>query len=356
MVEPIIKATSLDEMDRPSVHFLLDELSSSITPEEAGDLNVSVTDRDLDILFNHGEPLEDSGVEHKSSGNLRAFGENLAGEVWPNKEMVYCFHPSLHSASRALMLKAMADISAQSCVRFREVPYSRWTTWRSCSEWDGIVLQSDEKGCFVGAGKGHKYWHGTTLNLETDESKKPPDTKCSLGTAKHEVLHGLGMAHEHTRTDRDKWITINWQNIKDDKQSKYQYEMDSNAGTSQPYDLGSIMHYSQWGFSRNGQKTFDLTWAGKQSSYIRSGHAVGQRFGLSASDWAQLQEAYTCAPYFQNQGRSCWSQCGQTGNCDWCGTRGACCRSGYDGHGCKGTEHSCFRHTCTVSSAPDSAR
>lgn len=36
----------------------------------------------------------------------------------------------------------------------------------------------------------------------------------SLGEITHEVMHILGFSHEHTRPDRDRYVTILWDNIK----------------------------------------------------------------------------------------------------------------------------------------------
>lgn len=36
----------------------------------------------------------------------------------------------------------------------------------------------------------------------------------SLGEITHEVMHTLGFSHEHTRPDRDRYVTILWDNIK----------------------------------------------------------------------------------------------------------------------------------------------
>lgn len=36
---------------------------------------------------------------------------------------------------------------------------------------------------------------------------------CSVGNLGHEIIHTLGLHHEHTRKDRDQYITVQWQNI-----------------------------------------------------------------------------------------------------------------------------------------------
>lgn len=87
------------------------------------------------------------------------------------------------------------------------------------------------------------------LNLQT-----PGCNDC--GTAIHEMLHSMGVAHEQSRPDRDEYITINWQNIRSGMES--QFSKNSRADTHRPYDILSIMHYGPTSFTNNGNPTITV--------------------------------------------------------------------------------------------------
>lgn len=45
---------------------------------------------------------------------------------------------------------------------------------------------------------------------------------CSKGNIIHEFLHALGFLHMHTAVERDKFVDINWDNIKDKSKLNFQ--------------------------------------------------------------------------------------------------------------------------------------
>lgn len=107
---------------------------------------------------------------------------------------------------------------------------------------------------------------------------------CTTGSMIHEVGHALGLLHEHTRSDRDQFIQVIWNNVQADK--AFNFEI-SNAGASElgPYDYGSVMHYGEYFFSNNGEKT--LVPIGDVGTA-----EIGQRVEASAGDLNAIDRLY----------------------------------------------------------------
>jgi hypothetical protein len=91
----------------------------------------------------------------------------------------------------------------------------------------------------------------------------------------HELMHAMGRFHQHSRTDRNSYITVNYDNIDADCQSQYNI----NGGTNYvEYDFDSLMHYGQWDCSIGGQTmTCKPGYEGWQNQ-------MGQRSHLSSGD------------------------------------------------------------------------
>ena len=121
------------------------------------------------------------------------------------------------------IFEAMRQISAVTAVRF--VPrighndYVRFRSSDGCSSW-------------VGRQSGRQ-----DINLSIE---------CGLGATIHEILHAVGLHHEHTRHDRDDFVEIQWANIQSNR--RHNFEQDDLAFDFGPYDHRSIMHYRAFAF------------------------------------------------------------------------------------------------------------
>jgi len=99
----------------------------------------------------------------------------------------------------------------------------------------------------------------------------------SSGIIQHELLHATGMLHQQQGCYRDKYIDVVWGNIQSGKSSNFD-KLACNHGYESLYDYGSIMHYGEYSFSANGQKTINCR-----------GRSCGQRTGLSIYDqWEMI--------------------------------------------------------------------
>lgn len=174
-------------------------------------------------------------------GNFNELSEDTIGTMankiivsskhWSNQTLVYDYATNLSSNAMSVFEDAMDDISANTYISFK----------KKTTESNYVYVRSDTSGIcnsYVGMIGGKQ-----DLNLGAGCHTK--------GTAIHEILHALGIAHEQSRADRDSYINIHWDNITAGKESNFQMSSSSYAphGT---YDYQSIMHYGSDAFSSGG--------------------------------------------------------------------------------------------------------
>ncbi|REC76110.1 hypothetical protein DRF60_14605 [Chryseobacterium elymi] len=98
------------------------------------------------------------------------------------------------------------------------------------------------------------------------------DQYISVASVIHEMGHTVGLYHEHSRKDRDQYISIQWNNI----QSGQAYNFNIyNSGTDiGPFNINSVMMYWPNSYSKNGQPTI-IRANNTTFTYNRTGFTTG---------------------------------------------------------------------------------
>lgn len=105
-------------------------------------------------------------------------------------------------------------------------------------------------------------------------------------TAVHEIMHALGLMHEQSRSDRDKFVTIDFSNITADSQSQFAIVNDSN--NQGVYDFDSVMHYGPGAFAIDPSKPVIIVKAPNE----RFQSKIGQSSHISVIDKQGLFNIY----------------------------------------------------------------
>ncbi|CAD6991890.1 zinc metalloproteinase nas-10 [Ceratitis capitata] len=111
------------------------------------------------------------------------------------------------------------------------------------------------------------------------------------GVIQHETLHVLGLYHEQSRPDRNKYVQIEYSNIPQQYWSQFiAYPEMYTTTYNVKYDYESLMHYSQFAFAKDSTKP---------SMRARNGTMVierkmGQIVGPSEGDLTKIRLMYKC--------------------------------------------------------------
>eukprot|EP00112_Aurelia_sp_Birch-Aquarium-sp1_P004353 Seg1491.8 transcript_id=Seg1491.8/GoldUCD/mRNA.D3Y31 product="Zinc metalloproteinase nas-4" protein_id=Seg1491.8/GoldUCD/D3Y31 len=238
--------------------------------EEDAELNPDLFEGDLKLSKEDIDQLKGNTISKKDT-------VAAANRRWPGARVPYTTDRSFNDRKRMKLLNdAIKQFNQKTCVRFvKKKPTDK-----------NFIIFSNRKGCYsTGVGKKVRPV-SQTISIGRG---------CTwIGTVIHEMLHAIGFFHEHTRLDRDQYITINWQNIQKRRESQFQkYNHGEGDYLGEPYDYDSVMHYPRTGFgiTVNGAKL--PTIVPKDKPFRK----IGQRKGFSPIDLRQVNKMYKCTKF-----------------------------------------------------------
>ena len=196
---------------------------------------------------------------------------------WPDKTLLYQLSDDLSRWQKGTIewtLHGLEKKLGPNCVKFR------------ASSSSDAVLVSTTDGCSSSVGYQGRGRGGISLGKGC----------YSTGIVEHEFLHALGVYHTHNRPDRDKYVTVHFENIQEDKKNNFKKRSNEQASTfGVPYDFDSVMHYSDRDFSKNGLKTIVPVIEPINCDGITCPNCkIGQRFGVSICDIELVRKMYEC--------------------------------------------------------------
>ncbi|XP_044127238.1 embryonic protein UVS.2-like [Bufo gargarizans] len=247
---------SIPGLDEPDM-LLATDSEAAEEPEENFAKIIKVNKENALNLY-QGDILKTSGRSATS----------CTGCLWPKSangtvNVPYSFASNYSSWNLNLFQTSMGEFETLTCVRF--VPRT--------TENDYLNIMSRGCASFVGRIGG-----GQMVAVDMDG--------CMYrGIVQHELNHALGFYHEHTRSDRDNYVTIMYQYISPGNIINFEMQNTNNLGLE--YDYGSVMHYDSFAFSNtSGQPTI--------VTIPVPNIPIGQINGLSVLDVAKINQLYQC--------------------------------------------------------------
>lgn len=188
----------------------------------------------------------------------KSIGVNRKSLLWPRGTIPYSISPHFTNRKRAEIQRAIQHINNKTNLTL--IPRSRQNSY--------IYLFSGG-GCWSMVGKT-----GKKQDISIGSG-------CNFGAIVHEICHAAGLYHEQSRSDRDKYVNINWGNINPNMKHNFKQHISDGMDIGR-YDYSSIMHYPKYAFSINGYPTI----------VAKTGQPTGQRNGLSNGDIRAINQLY----------------------------------------------------------------
>ncbi|XP_015912379.1 astacin-like metalloprotease toxin 5 [Parasteatoda tepidariorum] len=155
---------------------------------------------------------------------------------WRNATIPYVIAEDIDDRKRKGLNEAFAYFHRKTCVRF--VPRTKQKDY---------IRIHDGFGCTSYVGKQYREQQPQPVSLGKGCHR--------VGTIMHELMHAVGFYHEHNRSDRDDYVKIHLENVKDHEQHNFQKVLKRMEVLYTQFDYDSIMIYESTAWSKNGNDT-----------------------------------------------------------------------------------------------------
>ena len=129
------------------------------------------------------------------------------------------------------------------------------------------------------------------INLKSIHLQQP---ECAtVSKIMHQIGHAIGLWHEQNRPDRDEYVKIKLENVKEGKEGDFRkrtWDMVDTNGLQ--YDYASIMHSPRKKFSKNRKFTIVVTNQEVYEEQCRPN--LGKAVKLSDGDITVINRLYEC--------------------------------------------------------------
>ncbi|KAK3788412.1 hypothetical protein RRG08_012588 [Elysia crispata] len=258
---------------------------------ELSEMDMCLTQPQLGLFSSISPPTPGKRKKRQASAN--------GFSLWENGVIPYVFNSTFPAQDRDAIVNAMSEWEKGSCVRFRPA---------NLEDRDMIVFR-DGKRCSTNIGR-----------ITGEQAVTLAKTCRSKRILIHELGHVIGLIHEHQRHDRDKYVKVMLEHVRNTSQERYQFtKLLSGSITDKnvKYDYTSVMHYGKNYFARAPHL---ITLHTRDQRYQ---DVIGRAEKPSFSDLETVNRLYLCS-----------AGCPRSLHCgDHCYMDRMCmcrCRAGYD--------------------------
>uniref|UniRef100_A0A914GQ37 Metalloendopeptidase n=1 Tax=Globodera rostochiensis TaxID=31243 RepID=A0A914GQ37_GLORO len=231
----------------------------------------------------HGDVIE-LWEENQRDPKMRNALRNNATNRWTTQRdakdgkfvIPYQISGNFSQSELEVIFMAMQKIARNTCVKFQSK--------RNRGDEDFVDIQNEYgEGCFTSVGRSPGR---NILMLEGTVG----ETCVTDATVLHELFHKLGLWHEHMRSDRDKFIRVQFRNIPFYLHAQFRTVTTEKAITyGVRYDYRSLMQYGPNAFARPSDALSIKTRKRKFQKVI------GTAVDASRGDWIKICAIYRCS-------------------------------------------------------------